>query len=554
MDMRLGLLVIILLFSNLITPCVVEAKIWYINDYQYKELYKNRSNPPQSSQDETDMNKPSADDTFVCSSYGYLEMTEVGGNYVCASTYTAPDKTCCSNWVCNSTNFPYTSCRSDQTPSGECADKNGTKHYRECKCNTTTYPYTTSNCSYTLSGTSCSDNSGTHYTECYQDPCTRANNENACVEDCDYGCNKRYDGCSSCCIECKTCTPNDCESLGYLTNCPSNAVCNDTCSIGCGDERTFFKPTGCATGYFEPSSYWCDVVISSCEELGYTQSASDCAEGDVLKCPFDKSKVICLNDDPCAEVVGLYCIYGCASHYSTCPSKCQTCDAAPDSCSGYYDCGGTWQYCTGITCSTDSSKCSVSCVEDYFPWSCDDESDCDGVYRDGYCSEECYSSSSSDPCDSATGVSCGTLGCASYGSCGECVSCNADPCDSVTDAGCTWCASYYSSCPSKCETCCDFTGYDKSSCPSYGICDSKTCDGYTKYNWIGCESGMKMGTATCSCDYPSSTYLPEGYLDCNSPYICDVWTCVNGNKYYRISGCEEGYRYSSNGFGNCIAE
>ena len=59
--------------------------------------------------------------------------------------------------------------------------------------------------------------------------------------------------------------------------------------------------------------------------------------------------------------------------------------------SGYYECGGRWQYCEGKTCSADSSKCSVYCENDMFPYSCNHSSQCEGAYRDGYCSvDTCY--------------------------------------------------------------------------------------------------------------------------------------------------------------------
>lgn len=257
--MRLVMFMAILLWVEFLSP-VIDAKIWYINDYQRKELYKNRANSPQSSQDGVDLSKPNPDDAFNCNIYGYKEMTNIGADYTCESVYTVSNKTCCSAWICNRVNYPNTSCRSDQIPTGECVDKNGTRHYRECKCNTTTYPYTTSNCTYDLSGSSCVDSSGTRYSKCTQDPCNKAQSENVCVKNCDYGCARTYSGCSDCCTECKTCVPTDCEGLGYSLACPSNAVCNDTCNPGCEDERTFFKPTGCATGYFDPINGWCNAT------------------------------------------------------------------------------------------------------------------------------------------------------------------------------------------------------------------------------------------------------------------------------------------------------
>ena len=39
------------------------------------------------------------------------------------------------------------------------------------------------------------------------------------------------------------------------------------------------------------------IVPPSCSDMGYTQNISDCAGGKSLKCPFDTSKVICLNQE-----------------------------------------------------------------------------------------------------------------------------------------------------------------------------------------------------------------------------------------------------------------
>ncbi|MDY4840859.1 MAG: hypothetical protein SO314_00635, partial [Alphaproteobacteria bacterium] len=56
---------------------------------------------------------------------------------------------------------------------------------------------------------------------------------------------------------------------------------------------------------------------------------------------------------------------------------------------------GTWQYCTGRTCSDGSKRCSNYCVNDYFPNSCSNSSYCNGVYRNGYCSGSCNPPASS---------------------------------------------------------------------------------------------------------------------------------------------------------------
>ncbi|MBE6452268.1 MAG: hypothetical protein E7012_02120 [Alphaproteobacteria bacterium] len=197
------------------------------------------------------------------------------------------------------------------------------------------------------------------------------------------------------------------------------------------------------------------TAAPSCEEMGYTQSASDCAGKISLRCPFDLSAYLCgavgscdFSDYPLSSCptggnctnttcdgTTKYKLNSCNSGYtmsgntctancnftnyplSSCPSngncsnyscggttkyKLNSCKSGytqsgntciyNDPCAGYYECGGSWQYCEGYTCSADSDMCSEYCVGDYFPYDCDSEYDCDdvgGVYRNGYCSEMC---------------------------------------------------------------------------------------------------------------------------------------------------------------------
>ncbi|HIV07556.1 MAG TPA: hypothetical protein IAD29_03815, partial [Candidatus Scatocola faecigallinarum] len=141
----------------------------------------------------------------------------------------------------------------------------------------------------------------------------------------------------------------------------------------------------------------------------------------------------------------------------------------------------------------DSSRCSTYCESDHFPYSCgSDYGPCYGDYRNGYCSVSCdkietdpcagtscpsgvscgslgcasYSSSTSccssvctscnqetaDPCAGVTGLSCGSLGCASYGSCGECTECKANPDCNVTSMSCQYGCASTNSC-GKCTEC-----------------------------------------------------------------------------------------------------
>ena len=39
------------------------------------------------------------------------------------------------------------------------------------------------------------------------------------------------------------------------------------------------------------------IVQPSCADMGYTQTIADCSDGKAIKCPFDTSKVICLNQE-----------------------------------------------------------------------------------------------------------------------------------------------------------------------------------------------------------------------------------------------------------------
>ena len=62
-----------------------------------------------------------------------------------------------------------------------------------------------------------------------------------------------------------------------------------------------------------------------------------------------------------------------------------------DPCGSYYKCDGTYQYCAGTTCPQDSSKCSVYCPDNMYPYRCFDSSLCGGKYKYQYCSVACPS-------------------------------------------------------------------------------------------------------------------------------------------------------------------
>jgi len=259
------------------------------------------------------------------------------------------------------------------------------------------------------------------------------------------------------------------------------------------------------------------TAAPSCEEMGYTQSASDCAGKISLRCPFDLSAYLCgavgscdFSDYPLSSCpTGGNCsnitcdgttkhkLNSCNSGYTMSGNACcdfssypltscpeggicthKTCgettkyyllscksgynksgNTCVSACSEYYECGGDWQYCTGTTCPTDSSLCSEYCDDDYFPYSCDSESLCDdawGVYRDGYCSEECEEDSGSS--DSCSGVCIDESSCDAPFRYSSTCGCYTTCCDVIY----TECISYCDDRPSDYDEC-----YSGTVCPCF---------------------------------------------------------------------------------------
>ncbi|MBQ9732185.1 MAG: hypothetical protein IJV97_03765, partial [Alphaproteobacteria bacterium] len=119
------------------------AKVWLLPDYQRQQLYSNRIN----GEDKERPNK--GGDDFSCSDYaGLLALSEIGEDIICTAYYYGPE-TCCSNWTCKSSSFPYTAelCHSEgKIPAGSsCTGKDGTVYYQKCECDTNIYPYILSN-------------------------------------------------------------------------------------------------------------------------------------------------------------------------------------------------------------------------------------------------------------------------------------------------------------------------------------------------------------------------------------------------------------------------
>lgn len=62
------------------------------------------------------------------------------------------------------------------------------------------------------------------------------------------------------------------------------------------------------------------ATAPSCSELGYTKSASQCSGKTMLYCPFDKTKVFCVDEITCASLGFTDTISECPGEYTLCPS------------------------------------------------------------------------------------------------------------------------------------------------------------------------------------------------------------------------------------------
>ena len=168
--------------------------------------------------------------------------------------------------------------------------------------------------------------------------------------------------------------------------------------------------------------------VRACKEAGFTETS--CPSGYITDrtCPYVSSYITC-KENPCsgystcecgAAVGASICYSGSTAKYSA----CENCDPCP----GYYECGGSWQYCEGSVCSADSSRCSTYCSSDYFPYSCPSENACSsvgGIYRSGYCSKSCPSA----PINRRLGFWCCLPGSCDYETCYSIVgyNCNNHP-------------------------------------------------------------------------------------------------------------------------------
>ena len=268
-----------------------------------------------------------------CKKLGYTVTSCPGGTLIDACPYNSSyHKTCCSSEYkytasncsllnttsascggkykdcdCNATMYPVTSCTSPQvvaTGSGSSCTVNGVKRYSECIC-PSSYSETCTGQNMQGKGTGCTKNGTTKYTACeckagYNLTCSGSGGSPArptdyCLKD---GI-KYYNSCNTCAFRCSIAEADKQPGIVYEYEECSKKYCD----------------IGCATGYVD----WCVKPETDCAKLGYTKSASQCANG-YLKCPYNSAAVFCED-----EVVEACTVANCTTCVSGDKTKCATC-------------------------------------------------------------------------------------------------------------------------------------------------------------------------------------------------------------------------------------
>ena len=318
-----------------------------------------------------------------CKKLGYTVTSCPGGTLIDACPYNSSyHKTCCSSEYkytasncsllnttsascggkykdcdCNATMYPVTSCTSPQvvaTGSGSSCTVNGVKRYSECIC-PSSYSETCTGQNMQGKGTGCTKNGTTKYTACeckagYNLTCSGSGGSPArptdyCLKD---GI-KYYNSCNTCAFRCSIAEADKQPGIVYEYEECSKKYCD----------------IGCATGYVD----WCVKPETDCAKLGYTKSASQCANG-YLKCPYNSAAVFCED-----EVVEACTVANCTTCVSGDKTKCATCkfgytltnglcvsnlidgcpaNTTPQTCNGQ-------EYCCPAGVSCLSSSVSIRC-------------------------------------------------------------------------------------------------------------------------------------------------------------------------------------------------
>ncbi len=278
-----------------------------------------------------------------CSDYGYSASEDTTKSCTKRNPRTGLDCWECSS--CNSTTYKYTCSGGLNASTQGTSNKCGT-NYSECECvEHASWNSSSGKCEcgsdYKASGTSCVLKGCTDYNSSYlttedkTKSCTKLNprtglecwNCSACsgtLYDCGNmanasggsgtACGGKYPQCT-----CKSgyfwdsgkcslsCTPSPCTgssscngkactifrptAIAAATDLGTGIGTYEVCTPkNCsGDSYQYgYLPTGCAAGYVN----WCSKPETDCAKLGYTKSASQCADG-YLRCPYDSSAVFC---------------------------------------------------------------------------------------------------------------------------------------------------------------------------------------------------------------------------------------------------------------------
>ena len=53
----------------------------------------------------------------------------------------------------------------------------------------------------------------------------------------------------------------------------------------------------CPAGQIDTDTYWCPVPVMDCSMLGYTKTVAACSGKQIVKCPFDETKIACFANE-----------------------------------------------------------------------------------------------------------------------------------------------------------------------------------------------------------------------------------------------------------------
>ena len=241
---------------------------------------------------------------------------------ICPSNYKYHSENCNGNYV-----LAGSSCNDDDRKKGD-----GKIKYTLCRCSSS-YPYSTSNCNgeYEVGGSSCNDDRGTFYSSCNPRPCSDGGYYDSSSQT-----NMKCSGVTYGGRTCYSCYQPSCSEGGYNSSDDSSMVCS-------------------STSYYGQTCYNCRS--KTCSDGGY--SSSSISGQTCSGVTYEGMTCYSCTADPCAGLTDKQCDSGCASYYSQCPSKCQSCKTcSPYSnetgcTNGDYDCsdgcGGTRLCCKGHT-------------------------------------------------------------------------------------------------------------------------------------------------------------------------------------------------------------